>query len=95
MMSKQGHPDILSGVTDDEWRLFRKGCAPAFNPVNIRCVLGADLDTVFFSAFLCWYIAPADAAGLLSALSAHSLQSSVSPRISQLMHRGQKADVQV
>lgn len=41
MMSKQGHPDILSGVTDDEWRLFRKGCAPAFNPVNIRCVLGA------------------------------------------------------
>eukprot|EP00208_Stichococcus_sp_RCC1054_P002339 CAMPEP_0206139828 /NCGR_PEP_ID=MMETSP1473-20131121/7467_1 /ASSEMBLY_ACC=CAM_ASM_001109 /TAXON_ID=1461547 /ORGANISM="Stichococcus sp, Strain RCC1054" /LENGTH=576 /DNA_ID=CAMNT_0053533745 /DNA_START=97 /DNA_END=1827 /DNA_ORIENTATION=+ len=36
MMSKAGHSDILSGQTDEEWRLFRKGVAPAFNPVNIR-----------------------------------------------------------
>ncbi len=46
MMSKEGHPDILSGTTDDEWRLVRKGCAPAFNPVNIRCELIKYLDIV-------------------------------------------------
>ncbi len=37
MMSREGHADMLSGVTDEDWRLFRKGIAPAMNPVNIRC----------------------------------------------------------
>lgn len=36
MMSDKGMPDLVSGMTDEWWRLFRKGLAPAFNPASIR-----------------------------------------------------------
>jgi fatty acid synthase len=34
--SRPPYPDLEAGLTDDWWRLFRKGLAPAFNPANIR-----------------------------------------------------------
>jgi hypothetical protein len=34
--SRPPYPDLVAGLTDDWWRLFRKGLAPAFNPANIR-----------------------------------------------------------
>ena len=36
MMSDTGHPDLVSSSTDENWRLVRKGVAPAFSPHNIR-----------------------------------------------------------
>ena len=36
MMGASGHPDLVSGVTDEWWRLVRKGVAVAFSPANIR-----------------------------------------------------------
>lgn len=40
MMSSSGHPDLVTGATDNWWRLFRKGLAPAFSPANIRKAFG-------------------------------------------------------
>ncbi len=36
MMSKEGHPDLVSGPTDTWWRLVRKGVSVTFSPANIR-----------------------------------------------------------
>ena len=36
MMSEKGHPDLVTSLTDESWRLVRKGVAPAFSPHNIR-----------------------------------------------------------
>ncbi len=41
MMGSSGHPDLVSGLTDEWWRLVRKGIAGAFSPANIRCVAGS------------------------------------------------------
>jgi cytochrome P450 len=39
MMGPLELPDLVTAATDDDWKLFRKGVAPAFNPHNIRtCV---------------------------------------------------------
>ncbi len=45
MMGTKGHPDLVSGPTDEWWRMVRKGVSVAFSPANIRCAtqaLGCD-----------------------------------------------------
>ena len=39
LTSDSGHPNLFTAKTGDpQWRLVRKGVAPAFNPQNIRFV---------------------------------------------------------
>ncbi len=40
MMGSSGHPDLVTGPTDEWWRLVRKGVAAAFSPANIRFARG-------------------------------------------------------